>query len=165
MTEFDQGWPVEPDPPPPPPPPPKVEPRPKPTPKQTPKQPQRPKKRLLAYLGLDVSEGIIIGRQDGQGGSRLNRDGTTVNEGVKVCGVVQDGPAMRAGLRPDDMIIAFNGIPLRGLEDWRHCFKQTTPGQDVELHVSSGGVDPPERVVVQTDLVAEEDFEPGVRRT
>lgn len=46
-------------------------------------------------------------------------DQTWPREGVKVLGLLQGGPAHRAGLKPGDRILAFNGRPVR---NWTEPF-------------------------------------------
>eukprot|EP01062_Namystynia_karyoxenos_P025733 TRINITY_DN2017_c0_g1_i1.p1 TRINITY_DN2017_c0_g1~~TRINITY_DN2017_c0_g1_i1.p1 ORF type:complete len:1030 (+),score=257.71 TRINITY_DN2017_c0_g1_i1:67-3156(+) len=129
-------------------------------------KPQSPKKRTTAYLGVEVSEGIVVGRTDSFRGDHIGRDGKpTELEGVKVFSVAEGGPADVAGLQPEDLICSFNGQRVACLADFRDCAKRTAPGDVLVLGVRAGAEGPLEEVTLHTEVVAEEEWEPGRSRT
>ncbi len=70
-------------------------------------------------------------------------------EGVKVIEttpdgtepVTPDGPADRAGIRPGDVIVAFEGRPVTDPDELVVAIRAQTPGDTVTLTVRRGGVD------------------------
>ena len=55
-----------------------------------------------------------------------------------ITGVDQDGPACRAGLKSGDVVIAFNGKPVEGPNNWPpHPFQRA--GQTVAMTVARDG--------------------------
>lgn len=59
--------------------------------------------------------------------------------GVIVADIVEDSPAMKAGLKKDDVILEFNGEKLEGKIQLNRLINETPPGRTVELLVSRGG--------------------------
>ena len=62
-------------------------------------------------------------------------------KGVAVKSVEEDGPAGAAGLRPDDLITAANGIPVSSVEELKDVFYDTGVGGVVELTVLRDGAE------------------------
>lgn len=62
-----------------------------------------------------------------------------VKEGVFVQDVTAGGPAEKAGIQPEDAIVAFNGKPLRTKEELIELASSTAPGTDVELKIVRKG--------------------------
>jgi len=61
--------------------------------------------------------------------------GVTGNRGVVITDVAADSPASRAGLQPGDVILEFNGQPVRDLRTLRLTVAQTPPGTTVQLRI------------------------------
>lgn len=59
--------------------------------------------------------------------------------GVFVSNVGSDTPAARAGLRPEDIILAMNGRSVRTREELQEVIAWTTPGEKIELTVWRAG--------------------------
>ena len=59
---------------------------------------------------------------------------------VEVVDVVGDSPASRAGLRPEDLIVAIDGAPVRGVDDLQRLMDGGRIGADVSLSVVRSGV-------------------------
>jgi S1-C subfamily serine protease len=59
---------------------------------------------------------------------------------VEVVEVVGDSPASRAGLRPEDLIVAIDGAPVRGVDDLQRLMDASRIGADVALTVVRSGV-------------------------
>jgi len=56
--------------------------------------------------------------------------------GFKVNRVIPGSPAGRAGIRPGDVILEWDGRPLRSLTKLRHRLRRTPPGTRVAVHVA-----------------------------
>ena len=80
-----------------------------------------------------------------------------VSEGVLVIGVEPESPAVKAGLREGDIIIAFKNQPIAGIDQFQRCLGAT------EIGVTS-----PITVVRHTEKlelsVTPEEWQPSVRR-
>jgi S1-C subfamily serine protease len=59
---------------------------------------------------------------------------------VEVVEVVGDSPASRAGLSPEDLIVAIDGAPVRGVDDLQRLMDGSRIGADVALSVVRAGV-------------------------
>ena len=59
--------------------------------------------------------------------------------GVEVIEVVPDGPAARAGVRPEDLVLAVDGEPVAGVDDLHRLMTAERIGREVELTVARGG--------------------------
>jgi serine protease Do len=60
-------------------------------------------------------------------------------EGAVVTEIVPKGPAARAGLRADDVIVTFGGTAIRSAGDLPRLTARAAVGSDVELRVLRGG--------------------------
>jgi serine protease Do len=58
---------------------------------------------------------------------------------VEVVEVVGDSPAARAGLRPEDLIVAVDGIPVRGVDDLQRLMGEERIGVPVRLDLFRDG--------------------------
>jgi len=58
---------------------------------------------------------------------------------VEVVEVIGDSPAARAGLRPEDLIVAIDGSPVRGVDDLQRLMDASRIGADVSLSVVRAG--------------------------
>lgn len=65
--------------------------------------------------------------------------GLGVDEGALVQSVSEGSPAARAGLREGDVIVEFDGEPIRTVEDLFAAIRQRDPGQTVELTIVRDG--------------------------
>jgi S1-C subfamily serine protease len=72
--------------------------------------------------------------------------------GVVVTEVVAGGPAARAGIRPQAVLVEANGRPLRNFLDWEAVKLDLRVGDLVTLRVREGGRAPVERRVTTIDL-------------
>ncbi len=72
--------------------------------------------------------------------------------GVVVTEVVTGGPAARAGIRPQAVLVEANGRPLRNFLDWEAVKLDLRVGDLVTLRVREGGRAPVERRIITTDL-------------
>jgi S1-C subfamily serine protease len=61
-----------------------------------------------AYIGVGAGERPLPPRF----ARKLGR-----NKCIEVAEVVEDAPAARAGIKPGDLLLAFNGEPLNGMND------------------------------------------------
>jgi S1-C subfamily serine protease len=59
--------------------------------------------------------------------------------GVEVIEVVPDGPAARAGVRPEDLVLAVDGEPVAGVDDLHRLMTADRIGVAVELTVARAG--------------------------
>jgi S1-C subfamily serine protease len=54
---------------------------------------------------------------------------------VEVISVASSGPARRAGLRQDDLLIALNGQPVANVDDLHRLLAATPPGSEATLTI------------------------------
>jgi serine protease DegQ len=64
--------------------------------------------------------------------------GLSVHEGVLVTGVAPKGPAANAGIMPGDVMVEFNGRPVRSAEEFLGELRGVRPGQTVTVKVVRG---------------------------
>ena len=67
--------------------------------------------------------------------------GTRHTEGAVIARVLPGSPAERAGLRPNDLIVAINGAPMRSGSELRNRVGLSRIGDEVELTVERGGAE------------------------
>jgi serine protease Do len=67
--------------------------------------------------------------------------GTRRTQGAVIARVEPGSPAERAGLRPNDLIVAINGAPMRSGSELRNRVGLSRIGDEVELTVERGGVE------------------------
>jgi S1-C subfamily serine protease len=58
---------------------------------------------------------------------------------VEVVEVVEDSPAARAGLRPEDLIVAVDGTPVEGVDDLQRLMAGELIGERVTTSVVRDG--------------------------
>jgi S1-C subfamily serine protease len=61
------------------------------------------------------------------------------SSGVEVVQVVEDGPADRAGLRPEDLIVELDGAPIEGMDELQRVVVSELIGRSVRAKVIRGG--------------------------
>jgi S1-C subfamily serine protease len=66
-------------------------------------------------------------------GVRLGIGGAAADNGVLVLEVLPDSPAARASLRPEDVIVAVGGHPVRTSQDLMEALRPLRAGQSVEV--------------------------------
>ncbi|HEX7336160.1 MAG TPA: PDZ domain-containing protein, partial [Gemmatimonadales bacterium] len=87
-----------------------------------------------AWVGLDVEGARAMRAWKSQGG-------------VVVTGVAPDGPAARAGLKKNDVLVAANGRPLRNYLDWEAVKLDLHVGDAVEVAIRQGNGTAARRIV------------------
>lgn len=107
-----------------------------------------PRETLLTTLGREVFRGMDALRQRPGGRGVLNIDfddrdrvqvpGTNIY-GVELDEVERNGPADLAGLKAGDIIITFDGQPIRTAGDLRYRAGAAEPGRLVDVVVVRGG--------------------------
>ncbi len=61
------------------------------------------------------------------------------DHGVVVMNVGEETPAARAGLKELDVIVAFNGQPVDGVEQFTRVVRETPPNRKVAIQIVRGG--------------------------
>ena len=59
--------------------------------------------------------------------------------GVKFAEVRENSPAAKAGLKAGDLMVSFDGKPMRTLYDFTYALREKKPGDEVEVKVVRGG--------------------------
>jgi serine protease Do len=59
--------------------------------------------------------------------------------GVEVVQVVEDGPADRAGLLPEDLIVELDGVPIEGMDELQRVVVSDLIGRAIRARVIRGG--------------------------
>ncbi len=77
------------------------------------------------------------------------RLGISTRQGVFIYGVFQNSPAQRAGLRPGDIIIQFNGKNIYDGIDLKNRVAETTVGQRLPLRFLRDGSEKQAEVVIE----------------
>jgi S1-C subfamily serine protease len=83
-----------------------------------------------AWLGVAVGPRPLPPRVAGRLGRR---------DGLEVIEVVQDGPAARAGLRAEDLLVGLDGVELRRTDDLQRLMTSERIGQPLDLTVVRDG--------------------------
>jgi len=82
-----------------------------------------------AYLG------VMVDSVSPEKGAELH----LTNGGALIANVDQDGPACRAGLKSGDVVVAYNGKPVSGSEQFAGLIHSSAPGSTVTMTVIRGG--------------------------
>lgn len=67
------------------------------------------------------------------------------DEGLVVAALQREGPAASAGMRPGDIVLRFNGVPVSSLREFNRRVLDAAPGSTARVEVLRGG----ERHVVE----------------
>jgi S1-C subfamily serine protease len=62
------------------------------------------------------------------------------DRGLEVVEVIPGSPADRAGVRPEDLVVAIGGEPVRGVDDVQRLLTADAIGRPVELAIVRGGM-------------------------
>ena len=85
-----------------------------------------------ARLGLSGPDGPLD--------ARLRRQhGLTQATGVLVMELLPDAPGIRGGLTRGDVVVAFDGTPIGGVDDLHRALTQEQAGREVALGVLRAG--------------------------
>jgi S1-C subfamily serine protease len=97
-----------------------------------------------AIIGALVSHGRVRRAELGlSGGSRplppriADRLGQA--RGVEVTGVVSGGPAQRAGIRPEDIVVRLDGVPVQSIGDLQRLLTGERVGRRLPAGIARGG--------------------------
>jgi S1-C subfamily serine protease len=83
-----------------------------------------------SYLGLFLEEVTA---------DRMKELGLTQERGAVVMKVVKDGPAEKAGLKENDVIVSFNGRAVDNVREFQRLLGDTPAGRAVTIEVLRGG--------------------------
>jgi serine protease Do len=64
---------------------------------------------------------------------------TDVTEGVVITEVVDDSPAEKAGIERDDIVVTFDGKPVRDGRAFRNMVAATDPGRKIDIEIIRNG--------------------------
>jgi serine protease Do len=81
----------------------------------------------MGMNGTDITPELAIGLD------LSDRQGVLVNE------IRENGPAQRAGIKPGDMLISINGIPLRDIEHANRVVFGAKVGDELEIEIKRRG--------------------------
>ncbi|HXR06088.1 MAG TPA: trypsin-like peptidase domain-containing protein [Candidatus Acidoferrum sp.] len=81
-----------------------------------------------------------------------------LGEGVRVASLIQNGPAEKAGLKTNDLIVAVDGLPVKTARDFANTVSLKRPGQSITISVKRDNSNQPLpfKVVTQADAPPEE---------
>ena len=83
-----------------------------------------------SYLGVNLAE------IDGPRARELKLRETT---GVEITRVEEGSPADKAGLKPNDVVLEYNGQRVDGMEQFGRLVRETPAGREVKLVISRNG--------------------------
>ena len=97
-----------------------------------------------AIIGALIAHGRVDRAELGlSGGSRAlpprMADRLGRRRGVEVTGVVAGGPAARAGVRPEDIVVALGGHPVEAISDMQRLLTGAVAGHTLDAEVVRGG--------------------------
>jgi len=97
-----------------------------------------------AIIGALIAHGRVHRAELGlTGGSRAlpprMADRLGRRRGVEVTGVVDGGPAARAGVRPEDIVVALGGQPVEAISDMQRLLTGEVAGHTLDAEVIRGG--------------------------
>eukprot|EP01062_Namystynia_karyoxenos_P005530 TRINITY_DN11925_c0_g1_i1.p1 TRINITY_DN11925_c0_g1~~TRINITY_DN11925_c0_g1_i1.p1 ORF type:complete len:1762 (+),score=470.37 TRINITY_DN11925_c0_g1_i1:82-5367(+) len=120
---------------------------------------QGPAEGVSCYMGMDVSEGVLL---VGAGG-RPGRVGAAGGP-VRVSSVAAGGPAERAGVRRGDAILELAGSAITSRESFREAARRIRPGESAALLVRRADAPGSVALRICTQQVSEKAFVPGANR-
>jgi S1-C subfamily serine protease len=59
--------------------------------------------------------------------------------GVEITRVEENSPAEKAGMKPGDVVLEYNGQHVEGMEQFGRMVRETPPGREVKLTISRNG--------------------------
>ena len=79
-------------------------------------------------------------------------------EGVRVAFLIENGPAQKAGLKTNDLIVAVDGMPVKTARDFANTVSLKKPGQSITISVrrDDGSKPLPIKVITQADSSPED---------
>lgn len=80
-----------------------------------------------SYIGLGIVE---VGEE------AARKIGLVEPHGVEISSVAEDSPAEAAGLRVGDVVLAYRGEPVHGIEHFARLVRETPVGREVSLHIA-----------------------------
>jgi membrane-associated protease RseP (regulator of RpoE activity) len=89
-------------------------------------------------LELPKQSGLQQATAAGSGWLGMTADDSLVPGRLVVVDVAQPGPAAKAGIKPQDQVLAINGKPLRSSDQLAAELAAITPGSDVKMAVGRG---------------------------
>ena len=110
------------------------------------------------YLGVETNPDLLTPELAEQ--LNLPRD----TKGVLLTGVKPNGPAAKAGLRPNDVVVAVNDKPVATRDDLRLYIAESAPGAKVSVKVLREGKPVTVTAVLDSqDVALEGELVPGVQ--
>jgi len=103
-------------------------PAPKATPKQDPPKAETPKRKARGYMGVKLMDLTEEDKKD-----------LGVKNGLKVAETVEGGPAAKAGLQPDDVIMTVDGRAIDSMQELAPILSAAGAGASVKLDVQRNG--------------------------
>ncbi len=102
------------------------------------------REELMAFTGKAISAKPTMPQMDKKSGERkaatgLMPDFVFSGAGVKIAAVSDDSPANKADLMKGDVIIAFDGKPVKNLKDYSNYLKEHQPGDTVTFTIDRNG--------------------------
>ena len=103
--------------------------------------------QVVMPRGKDSGGALILQR----GGSYLGIGGMDITadrakslnlkeeRGVEVSSVAEDGPAAKAGIKPGDVVLEYNGQPVQGTTQFQRMVRETPVGRLVKITVWRNG--------------------------
>jgi serine protease Do len=72
--------------------------------------------------------------------------------GVEITSVIRESPAEKAGLKPGDVVVAFNGQKIESIGQFSRMVRETPAGREIKLDIVRNGA--PQTVPVKIDIRA-----------
>lgn len=111
---------------------------------QPPTPPPAPAPRILKTATSGSYIGVMIQEIDSERAKALKLPG---EYGVEITRVDADSPAEKAGLKPGDVVMEYNGQRVEGIEEFSRMVRETPAGRDAKLDVIRGGA--PQSIAVK----------------